>query len=369
MSARFVHRWVPVSLCALLCWTEVAGGCRERPKAQRQAKQPPAKGIDRGDPALARAARAAIAGCPAVKDSLQPCPGAALDELTSREQALGPRGALLTYCLGLDEAGPLQDLALARLQRLSFPRSARQADEQVLTCLVDNLRRRGEDARFSLLARPAVLVATSLRREEAVLELLSRSRSLPSREAGYQALWAGGRLRVIDRLVGLLRSERTPAVRVAILTGLTDGGRWEPAEEQRLCPVLASLLKDKDAVVAETSAQVLAGLCPAQAELLLEDTDRLVEEGALTLARLRALRALIGFSTRRATAAQRKRLAGILARLVESSLTGPIRGGALTLLAEIDAKSGTKLARKHRGRNPSVPKELRLSAEELLRGR
>lgn len=359
---------------ALLAGLALATGCR-RASGGSPAGAPgpgaPTHGLAAGRAPLATAVKAVLADCEVGEDGLvRNCRSDAGRELEREERAAGTREALRTYCRAMEEpSAPLRGLAAARVGRLAFPGALRAAaDPALLDCLLLPLRLRvgATDARLVTEARPllraAVLLAAALREEKRALPLLDGARVPELRAAGYEVLWANGRLRTLPVLERLLREGKEPGLRLAVVRGFAADGALTPEEQAKVCPLLAPLLEARDRALAAAAALSHAASCSSDGDRLLSASEALAAQGKLGPEQLLAVRAVSGLLGPRGTPAQRKRSAALLARVVDGlSFDARLRAEALDHLAALDVAAARKLARRHRA-DPA----LRTRAEALL---
>jgi hypothetical protein len=346
------------SLAALLLAALLpsGAGCR---KEQRPGAPPPSapaakavkRGLDAASPALAKAARAAVLDCDVSElGLLRSCRGAELEaELAKQEGVVGARAALAAYCRALsDEDHRIRALASARIARFAFAQTLReQGDASLLSCLLEALPR----ARPGLLARPlaraAALLAPREKREAALLAALRTHPTPEVQVAGYEALYAGGRLRLLPTIRKLLAEQKDPRLRVALLSGLGAAGRLEGEERDRVCALLEESLREKEASLAAVAAGSLALACEGGGEKVLAAAEARLEARTLDAGYLRAVRSVAGLLLPRASTPTRQRALALLGRAAESEgLVDAVRAAALLELALLERRAAQKLARK-----------------------
>jgi hypothetical protein len=206
-------------------------------------------------------------------------------------------------------------------------------------------------------------VATALKKEAKLVPRLQKSAIPEVREAGYGALWAIGRLRVLPLLRQRIQAGGEPDVRVAAIAGFLGGGKLAIDEVGRICSLLSPLLVDKETRVAAAAANSAARICPGLRDQMLDTVETFIKRGRLDPGHVNAVRAVDG-PAHRATAAQRQRMLKILALVADDARFSPeTRGAALTKLFRVDRPMGRKLARQHLKSEDQV---LRGSAERVL---
>jgi hypothetical protein len=341
----------PRATVSLLIFTLALGACRRgqvaptprdaTPAARRPAAPPPE---------LAQAAQAALKACEVTDyGSLRRCKPEVERALAAAEQRVGASQSLRLYCLAMgDKDHRLRALAAGRLSRFAFYKTMQEAgDEATLACLLDVLPRVRPAHLARPVARAATHLATALRKEEALLKLLEAA-TPEVKATAYEALWANGRLRLIDRLEALIKKERAPELRTALVMGFAYGGRLEEPEQKRVCVLLASLLTDAETRVASSAAVRGAELCPELKDPLLQAAEALVQQRRFDLAYVSALRGLNGFFTASSTPEQRRRSVALLSSIVaEERFADPVRAASLRTLAALDRAAGLKLAKQH----------------------
>ncbi len=359
---------------ALLAGLALATGCR-RASGGSPAGAPgpgaPTHGLAAGRASLAAAVKTVLSDCEVGEDGLvRNCRSDAGRELEREERVAGTREALRTYCRAMEEpSAPLRGLAAARVGRLAFPGALRAAaDRALLDCLLLPLRLRvsASDPRLVAEARPllraAVLLAAALREEKRALPLLDGARAPELRAAGYEVLWANGRLRTLPVLERLLREGKEPGLRLAVVRGFTADGALTLEEQAKVCPLLAPLLEASDRALAAAAALSHAASCSSDGDRLLAASEALAAQRKLGPEQLLAVRAVSGLLGPRGTPAQRKRSVALLALIVEGrDFEARLRAEALDHLAALDVAAARKLAKRHRA-EPA----LRARAEVLL---
>jgi hypothetical protein len=357
----------PRAITSLLLLTLALGACRRGQVTPARRDAAPVATPAAPPPELARAAQAALKACEVTDyGSLRRCKPEVERALATAEQQVGTQQCLRLYCRAMeDKDHRLRALAAGRLSRFAFYKTMQEAgDEPALACLLDVLPR----VRPAHLARPvsraATHLATALHKEEALLKLLQTA-SPEVKAAAYEALWANGRLRLIDRIAALIQQERVPSLRAALVMGFAYGGRLEEPEQRRVCALLATLLTDSETRVASSAAVRVAELCPDRNDTLLRAAEALVQQRRFDLAYVGALRGLNGFFSPSSTPEQRKRSVALLTSLVaEERFADSVRAAALRGLAALDRAAGLKLAKRHA---KAAEAELRAAADAVTR--
>jgi hypothetical protein len=358
--------WCCVSMAAAACKRE-RGPAGPGRTAAAKSPQAAKKGLAAGWPALSRALRAVIEDCDVTDYGVaRNCRSDADQELAKQEQTAGVRQSLMTYCQAQEDDNFLiRALALGRLNRLAFYQTLREeGDASVLRCLMRVLEGATQREHARTLVRAAAFVATALRREEPILRFIAAAHPLEVRVAGYESLWANGRLRLLDYLVRRLENRREPPVRQAILRGFDYGGRLEEQEKDKVCAVLDRFLGDEEVAVAGTAVSTAATACPEQGDRILAAAEASLARGKLDVGHVRAIHGLNGAESPRASAVQRKKSVAFLAGVVESmKVKDTTRALGLRYLAELDRKAALPLARKHQ---EDASLWVRESAEAIL---
>jgi len=241
--------------------------CSKPQEARRPDARPKVRagGLSAGDEELVQAMRAVLERCQVSKTGrVTACPDDEDRVFRRLERSLGIRTALTTYCHGLADTQPkARALAGAGLSRLAYYRSMLQArDPKLLDCMLDLLARVGGSVggapragaerpkipaggnaggkpssgaerpkipAVRPLARAAAHLATALKEENRLLPLLKRTKLHAIKEAGYGALWANGRLRLLKPLSQVIGDTKTStSVRVSAINGFGVGGRMLP---------------------------------------------------------------------------------------------------------------------------------------------
>ena len=300
------------------------------------------------DPALTRLSHEALKVCTVTGYGVRSCEGDVLARLTAREQALGTSGALMTYCLAQgDQDRRARALAASRVDHLARPKPlAAAADQAVQECLINALTQASPGANSTPLIRAAAYLATARQQEKELLDLLATLTSGSVRSAGYGALWANGRLRVLAPLEKLLATSKDVPLKVAVVRGLARGTSWNKAEQKRLCALLAPLMKGDEVSVAGAAAERVASGCgEAMAGEVLGAAETMLKRGVLDLSYVNAVNALKSPSLK---GEHRARMTILLTRVVTGAYPGLVRSTALRNLHAINAEAGRLLARRHR---------------------
>lgn len=344
--------------------------CSEE-QPQRPDARPPsgALGLKAGDPVLAQALRAVLQGCQVSEETgrISRCTNDEDDALRRQERVLGVRAALVTYCHGLGEGeARARALAASGLSRLAYYQAlSRAGDPKLLSCLLGTLDRLDRSAAARRVARPlaraSAYLATVLKREAELLPRLKRARLLEVKEAGYGALWVGGRARVLDTLSALVKSNETSdALRVAVINGFALGGPLRGEELSRVCSLVAPLLDAEPLPVASAAARCAAELCPGLRASVLQATQARAKAGQLDPGYVSAVR-IVAAET---DATQREQIVALLTAVVEDGrLANSTRAAALSKVSWIDRSLALRLARKQL---PQADGALRQTALWLL---
>jgi hypothetical protein len=347
----------------------LAGAQAKQGSAQVQTSQArPPRGIDSGNPNLARAVREVMKACEVTDYGfLRGCKGEAEKSLVEQERVVGAKEALLTYCRAMvDENHVVRTLAAARMSRLNFFKTIQEAaDERGLGCLMEMVPRTKQSSLARQLIRAATLMATALEKEDRVLELLEKSNSVELKAIGVEALWANGRLRIWERLTKLLEKTKETEVRVAVINGFSSGGRLSAEEKDKVCGLLAPLVTHDELRVASNSALRVVELCPDLRDKVLDGAEAMIERKVCDLTYVSAVRSVNGFFDPRSSPTQRKRSVAIFSAILKSAeFPDLVRSAALRNLAGIEKKLAMRLAKTYA--KDSTP-YLRASAEEILR--
>lgn len=271
--------------------------------------------------------------------------------LDALERQMGPKRALLTYCRHL--ADPKRDLRLLASFRISRMNNYRQmqlaADVRSFACLREHLAAERTDIEVSRLARSVALMGTALNRDAEVLEAIDHHPMRSAKIAGYGAIWANGRARVLPTLERVVQGDGDVAVRQAVIAGFADGKRLNGAEAHVVCSLLALLMASEAPELAVSAAHGLATACEGSAKRVVDAVRAMNHRGVYHRVQVNALSAAAGHFDHRAPRKQMRRILGVLARIVNSNKADALtRSTALLTIYRLDPKRARGLARKHR---------------------
>jgi len=99
-----------------------------------------------------------------------------------------------------------------------------------------------------------------------VLEILNSSDNTAAKLAGYQALWAKGRLKVIDEIKDAILSQPDRKLKDAVIYSLSMGKPWSAEEKSKLCTLLESFLDstkqiENGDIIASAASRQIAARC------------------------------------------------------------------------------------------------------------
>jgi hypothetical protein len=353
-----------------LAFAIASPACTKDRRGEAPAARPAAVGSTAnasGEQLLLQAARAVLKECEVTDYGfVRACKGEVDRSLQRAEKSVGVRRTLHVYCRAMDDADHrLRALAAARVGRSAFYKTMQEeADEAVLGCLLDVVPRVRPVHLARPLTRAATYMATALKRDEAIRKLLDGA-SLEVRSTGYEALWANGRLRLLEPLAAALQRDRPLELRLAVVIGFAHGGRLEPAERDKVCALLAPLMTDAEVRVAGPAAARVAELCPEHKDRVLQAAEEMVRQGRFDLAYVTAVRGANGFYSTSSTPEQQKRSAALLATAAQSAaLPDRVRASALRNLLPLDRGGAQRLAKQRRQDSSPL---VRAAAEEILR--
>ncbi len=324
------------------------GACKQparRPDAG--AKTRAAKTPGKPDAELMRLSGEALKRCTVTPYGVRSCQGDVLRRLATREQKLGASSALMTHCLAQQDADPrVRALAATRIEHLAQPAAlSKKADRAALDCLMRTLTGASPGNTAAALIRAAAYLATAHKQEKELLAHLEAARGAV-RSAGYGALWANGRLRVLPPLEKLLRTSKDVSLQEAVVRGFAQGRPWSAAEQKRLCALLSPLMTGEEVSVAGAAAERVASGCgDAMTGKVLAAAEAMLKRGVLDLSYVNAVGAL---SRPSQPGEQRARVTILLTRVVTGAYPGLVRSTALRNLHSVNAEAGRLLARRHR---------------------
>lgn len=307
------------------------------------------------DAQLRRLAREVLKRCSVTRyGSARGCRNDVLTRLAAREQQVGPRVALASYCHALGppapgrSSSPLRVLAASRLDRLG--RAATMAtlkgDAALLRCLMETLRRDPEQAAGPAVARAAAYLAGAMGRQRELIQQLDSDAPAPVREAGYGALWANGRLHVLDTLRKVLGPGGGASLKLAVVRGFGEGTPWTVPEQRQLCGLLAPLMRVEQTLLAGAAAERVASGCGrAHTGEVIVAAELMLKRGVLDLSYVNAVGAL---DRRRLAADQLRRVTTLHTRVVTGAYPALVRSASLRNLFAVNPEAGRELARRHR---------------------
>lgn len=231
------------------------------------------------------------------------CRSSGLQEaLLAEERHVGAPRALEDYCEQLSRQDPeRRALAAHRLAQLSrSPDLGQGTVERTYRCVARALKEAGGTPPAEHLAQALALLGTSIGQYAQVLRQLADCPSVRARVAGYESVWANGRLALLPHIQQLLR--RGPvAQRSALVRGFARGRVMSAAERRPVCALLTELLADEPLPLADVAAQSLARVCPAERAKLVQAVERRRQRGTATVALVRSLSVSAGYFEHKAS--------------------------------------------------------------------
>jgi hypothetical protein len=330
--------------------------CKRGSKESTASDQHPALpkiGIERGHPALAAALRNMLRKCQVDKLGFpRQCTDNATQVLYDSEQKAGLKETIRTYCMALHDVAPkIKALAAVQLNRHTRAKTIKDsADASTLSCLLGELKAVHPTYVTRTVAQTAGFMATALGKESDLIPMLQQAKSEVVRAMGYGALWANGRMRVMDQLLNVLKESKSVLVRAEIINGFFIGDPLNDDERAKVCEALLHLMAaDADQLVAGAAAIRVAQACRDARDQVLEKAGSMIKKNTFTSRFVTAVGAVDGRHTNdRATQQQKKRAISILVQVLNTRKIGEtVRASALRQIAELDAQAGLKHALKH----------------------
>lgn len=271
------------------------------------------------------------------------CEGGILQRLSAREKSVGHKTALMTYCRAMSDPDALvRALAASRISLLSSPAQlARAANPRLLTCLLGTLARTKKSELARPLAQAAAYTATALKREAELINILDASGKEGLRAAGYGALWANGRQRVLARLKPVITEGESLPVRIAAIKGFSVGAPLSKEERLEVCTLLSPLLQERLMAVAAATVLFMSNHCPLMADEILQAASARQETSTLDLSTINAIHSL---SSRTLSTKQRQVVVQIYSSVANGAYVPLVRSSALRNLHDLSPEAGRKLA-------------------------
>lgn len=360
-------------LLAFIALVATAPSCNRKPQDSTASAQQPALpkiGIERGHPALAAALRNMLKKCKVDKLGFpRQCKDNPGKVLYDSEQKAGLKETIRTYCLALHDVTPkIKALAAIQMNRLTRATTIKDAaDSTALSCLIGELRAKHPTYVSRTVAQAAGFMSTALGKESEIIQILQEIKSEVVQAMGYGALWAHGRLRVMDQLSSVLNASKSTLVRVEIINGFFLGDPLTDDERAKVCENLLPLVTaDADMLVAGAAAIRVAKTCRDARDQVLQTAESLIKKKTFTPRWVTAVRNVDGrLEKDRATEQQRKRAISILTRVLDSrQIKETVRASALRRIAALDEKAGLEIAKRHL---KSDSKQIRRAAEAASR--
>jgi len=275
----------------------------------------------------------------------------ALADLKAQERALGPSATLLAYCklVGEDDAR-MRALASFRISRMgNYSDMKTAANAEVFDCLVEKLAAQKETTYVFRMARAVALMGTALGQDERVIEVLDAHPRKAARLAGYQALWANGRLRVLPKLKSIIESEGEDIeLRRAAIRGFGRGPALSTKEMAVVCRMLEPLMLHQEVELAASAAHRVATSCKGYTDRVVAAAEKVFARKAFNLAYVNALSSAAGYFEHRSEAKQVEAIKRLLARILAASWAPELtRSSALRTIYRLDPPLGKKLAKVH----------------------
>jgi len=203
-----------------------------------------------------------------------------------------------------------------QIVRLSFRiPNGKSVSPDTLSCMLSELKRRHNQSTDRSLSIAAVnITASSIANTQSgdipaispdkaqpspldnVLTILDNSDNASAKLAGYQALWAKGRLSVLKKIKGAILGKNDPKLKDAVIYSLSMGMPWSKKEKAEVCALLASFLSasktsqlDKDTslgipdsnIVVSAAARQIAAKCDKPLNVLLNIAKKNAKAGTI----------------------------------------------------------------------------------------
>lgn len=313
------------------------------------------KGIDSGNPKLAKAFKAVLDSCEVsewgyVRAKTCKDPDAEKN-LRKQEKMLGLKETLTSYCAALQDENHLaRALASWRISTMSYSRKMSEAaDEEVFSCLLEQLPKQRKRQFARRLAKAVTYMGTALKKDEDVIKAIEAHPTKAAKQAGYAAMWANGRLRVFPTLEKVIKEGNDTDLKRAAIRSFGYGNKYNDDEAKKVCALLMPLMTNEEVKIASTAAYRVASSCKKDKESVITAAKKMIKADKFDLTYVSALRNTAGWFSNKASPKQRKDIIGVLKKVLKNKTVSPLtRASALGAIYHIDKKHGKKMAKKYK---------------------
>lgn len=362
---RYLSAIVTMALLAF-----VLTGCKKEPKADpktdptpktdpkadpKETPKPAAgAGLEKGNPKLVEAFKAVLSGCE-VSDwgfvRRKTCKDPEAEKnLKKQEKMVGLKEALTTYCYALSDKNHLaRALASYRISTMNYAkRMTEAADADVFKCMLPKLKDMDKAQHVRRLAKAITYMGTALKMDKDVLAAIDGHKLPDAKVAGYEALWANGRLRVFPSLEAAVKG-KDPKLQVAAIKAFGYGDRPTPEEKDKICGLLIPLMVGDDIDITSSAAYRVASVCTDKKDDVIKAATAMIGKNKFNLTYVSALRTTAGWFREKATKPQQKAIVGVLKKVLKNTTVSALtRSSSLSAIYHVDNKEGKKVAKKYK---------------------
>ncbi|MBW2733202.1 MAG: hypothetical protein JRH20_12485 [Deltaproteobacteria bacterium] len=286
--------------------------------------------------------------------------------LRKQEKMVGLKESLMTYCYKLADKNHLaRALASYRISTMNYARRMSEAaDAEVFKCLLPHFTEARKRQHVRRLAKAITFMGTALKKDDEVIKAIDGHREGTAKQAGYEALWANGRLRVFPKLEEAIKGSDSKLAASAIKS-FGFGERPNDAEKAKVCGLLIPYMLNDNLNLAASAAYRVASVCKDKKSEVIKAGLAMIKKNKFNMTYISALRTTAGWFTNKADKGQRKEIIGVLKKVLKNSTVSPLtRSTALGAIYHVDKKEGKKVAKQYKGdKERFVAKE----AERILK--